>query len=146
MRNNRAYTIMEMIIVVVIIGLLAGLSVPNYKKTKEKNIEKHAFRGLLTIGQSILPYLVQNEITTIPDLATIDAINTEFQLSISEPADVVLRCWGVHGGEANKCRATLFDATPEEVWAIEFHDGSLNIHCTTADCPSCALGGCSYKR
>ncbi len=47
MTNRRSFTLMELIIVVVIIGVIAGFAVPNFTKTMRKSSERNAVVNLI---------------------------------------------------------------------------------------------------
>ncbi len=128
--------------VVIIMGLLAGLSIPNYNKTKAKNDEKAAFRALMVIKQAANMYLIREEQPTIPDMANINAISTSLGISLYEIDNITIACLGIDGIRTNQCTATHTDG-----WALRFNEEATNqAYCSNGTCPSCdddASGGCS---
>lgn len=131
------FTILELIIVVVLMGLLAGLSIPNYTATKERNIEKAAFRSLMIIKQAIRLYLFREELTVIPDLADYEAINIELEISLYDIEGITIACAGAGIEGPNECTARRQDS-----WSLRFHDDArTNIYCSGGDCPTCNADG-----
>lgn len=139
--NNKSYTLTEIIVVVVILGILAAFSVPKYTKTFAKADERNAIGSLLSIRNVVKFYLLNSAGTTIPNWANIGVINTALNINISD-VNMTYRCWGNDSGDTNVCRATHTAGS----WVLEFHlDGTHNtdgsIHCEGTDCPSCPTGG-----
>lgn len=77
------FTMMEVLIAVVIVGVLAGLAVPNYFKTVEKAKSSEATANLkaLHLGQKI--YKVDNNSYYGPS-NNLDAINTNLNIDLTE--------------------------------------------------------------
>ena len=50
--NKKAFTILELIIVIIIIGIIATFAIPQYQKFREKAIDAEAFQMLGTIGRA----------------------------------------------------------------------------------------------
>ena len=55
------FTLIEIMVVVVIIGILAALAIPNYVNTREKALDKEAVAGVKLIRAADRQYYVQNE-------------------------------------------------------------------------------------
>ena len=55
------FTLIEIMVVVVIIGILASLAIPNYVNTREKAMDKEAIAGVKLIRAANRQYYVQND-------------------------------------------------------------------------------------
>ena len=140
-KNIKSFTLTEIIIVVVLIGILAAFSLPKYGKVFSKSDERNAIGHLMSIRTTVKFYLMNTSVAPIPDWADIDAINTALNINISD-VNMTYQCWGTDSGDTNVCRATH----TADSWVLAFHlngphntDGS--IHCTDTSCPSCPQGG-----
>jgi prepilin-type N-terminal cleavage/methylation domain-containing protein len=58
--NKKSFTLLEMIIVIVIIGILAGVALPNYMKTKEKAYAAEAWINLQSLMTLSKAYYLEN--------------------------------------------------------------------------------------
>jgi len=138
-QNNRAFTLMEIIITIVIVGLMAAFAVPNYTKAVAKTDERAAIANLMAIRAAIEMYLTNTGTATIPaDWSGLSTINAQLGISIID-TKMTYDCFTTAGG--GKC-----DATHPSGWVILFpFAGSKNIVCDVADdCPSCPVspGNC----
>lgn len=61
MKNWKAFTLMEIMVVIIIIGLLTGLSVANYQKSQEQAYKKNVFAQLRMIHRGQEWYKVKNK-------------------------------------------------------------------------------------
>ena len=141
-KQIRAFTLMEIMIVIVIVGLMAAFALPNYGKAIAKADERNAINNLLVIRSAVEMYLANTGDATIPNMANIDAINATLGLSITDP-NTTYECQSVDAGELNKCWARHPNG-----WFLHFHDEFENIHCsaTGGACPDCDLSptGCGF--
>ncbi len=82
-KANRGYTLTEMMIVVVIVGVLAALALANYSKTKEQTIDKEAKVNLKLVQAAQKIYRMENTFY-YPNAGNADtsAINTNLRLSM----------------------------------------------------------------
>lgn len=65
--NNKAYTLTEVLIAVILIGILAGLAVPNYRKTIEASRASEAKADLMQIHAGQAYYKLNNGVYWDPD-------------------------------------------------------------------------------
>lgn len=131
-KNIRSFTLIEIIIVIVLIGILTAFALPNYGKASAKSDERIAIANLIAARSATRMYLVNSGDANIPNLANTGAINTEFGLSILDQK------MNYNCTTANQCQATHI----ANVWAVHFHYGGghnvgAEIHCTAGTCPSC---------
>ena len=61
-RSLRAFTLMELLIVVIVIGIIVALSVPSYINTREKAIDKEAITALKLIRGANKQYYVKGNV------------------------------------------------------------------------------------
>jgi len=57
--NNKAVTLMELIVVVVLIGLIAAFTIPDYKKSLQRSDEKEAINNLAMVWEAMKIYRVK---------------------------------------------------------------------------------------
>ena len=85
---KKAFTLIEMVIVVVIVGIIASIVLPEYTKAVERNYSKEAKTNLKLIAAAQQQYYMENrhyfpntQGTTYSDLS---GINDVFHLSIQD--------------------------------------------------------------
>ena len=136
---NKAFSLIEIMIVIIVLGILAAFAIPSYQKTKEAGEERTAAANLKIIENSLEQYKNQNGTYPTVNCADVTAVNTTFGLSI------------IAEGVSYTC---LFDTFPYECkathssgWDIHIRSDEINkhVHCNTGTCPTCknaASGGC----
>jgi len=131
-KKIKAFTLTEIIVVVIIVGITAAFGIPNYSKAIQRADERNMITNLKLIRAAAEIYIDADGAFPGPGWATLDAVNTGLGLSIIDPK-AAYEC-GV-GGETNECRATLGG------WGVHFHDehSSRKLHCVIAlaPCPTC---------
>lgn len=70
--NNRGFTLIEILIVVIIIAVLAGLAVPMFQGTVERSRRAEAIQNLSATRASLLRYFAQNNTYVGATFANID--------------------------------------------------------------------------
>ncbi len=68
---RRAFTLVEIMIVVLIIGILLAIAVPNFIKARESSRAKSCVANLKQIDSATEQYLMDNRTTTYPALAAL---------------------------------------------------------------------------
>jgi len=67
----RGFTMIEMLLVVIIIGALAALAIPNFQRVVERARLTKAIADLIVIGQDLNDYALDNNGSFPPNLATV---------------------------------------------------------------------------
>jgi len=143
MRTKRkAFTLMELMIVVVIVGIITVFAIPNYRKAIDKQHERDAITQLKTIASALELY--RGQAGVFPDGATmpdVGAINTVLALNVIE-GEVVYTCVTEPfsgNGPGFKCSASGAG------WQINIETDPvlrLDPFCEDATCPTCTPAGC----
>ena len=110
--RHNAFTLTELVIVIVITGLIAAFAIPSYNKSINRTQERDAYYQLQVIQRAEEIYLAKNNTYWPFDSPTggpythhdVDDINTALRLNIIEN-DVTYDCWG-DGAADNSCTAT----------------------------------------
>jgi general secretion pathway protein G len=75
-RSVRAgFTVVELVIAVLIVGILSAIAIPNYLRYLEKNKEATAISDINTIAGKLKEIMMENPDALPPDLATINVGN-----------------------------------------------------------------------
>jgi len=82
MKNSKAFTLTELIIVIILIGIIAGFAVPNYGKAIRKAHERDAIIQLTAIHAANLMYQAQQRTFLPQGAGDLNAINTGLNLNI----------------------------------------------------------------
>lgn len=80
LKLQKAFTLLEILVVVIIIGILAALGFPNFAKTKESTLDKEAQANLKLISVAEKIYHLENAVYYISADRT--AINNGLKLSL----------------------------------------------------------------
>lgn len=85
---KKAFSLIELIVVVVIIGIAASFAIPNYLKTREHALGKEASSNLKLIAAAERIYRMEQGTyyppTSVPPESNINNINTNLRLLIVE--------------------------------------------------------------
>ena len=132
----RAFTLTELMIVVVIVGVIAGFAIPNYTRAVERAHLRDAVVQLTTVHAANQIYRAENEkywpLVSGQDLA---AINAALSLSIIANG-MTYTCGGVLAGTSFTCTAVRDPpAASFTVTVTEAPVSSSNPSCTAGACP-----------
>ena len=70
-RSNKGFTLVEIMIVVVIIGLLAAMAIPAFQKVRASSLEKAVMNDGRQIGAAIQQYCMEYGVSQTPSI-TVD--------------------------------------------------------------------------
>ena len=82
-RSNKGFTLVEIMIVVVIIGLMAAMAIPAFQKVRTSSIEKTCLNDGRLLGAAAQQYFMENGASSVS--VTFDANN-----NITSPLSVYL--------------------------------------------------------
>ncbi len=70
-QNNKGFTLVEIMIVVVIIGLLAAMAIPAFKKVRDNSQKKTILNNLRQLSGAADQYFLENGVTTVASASLI---------------------------------------------------------------------------
>jgi len=125
----QAFTLMEIIVVVVIVTIITAFGIPNYIKAVNKADERTVITNLMTLKSAVEIYTSEGD--ALGPWNSLSEINTELGLGLLDTT-ATYSCGA--GGLTSECRATHPSG-----WTIHFHDehSSAHLHCGAGTCPSC---------
>ncbi|MCA9404930.1 MAG: prepilin-type N-terminal cleavage/methylation domain-containing protein [Candidatus Omnitrophica bacterium] len=85
MMDKKAFTLMELITVTIIVGVTAAFAIPSYSRAIEKSHSRQVKINLLTIHAAGEIYKIKNQDYPAGSVYGIDAINSLFNIKISDP-------------------------------------------------------------
>lgn len=129
---HRGFTLMELMIVVVIMGIIAAFSIPNYSKAVERSYERDGAVNLMAIYASQkIHYNSENTYVTGKDIAS---LNSALELGL------------IANGMKYACNASSvnFDCTAtrgNETFVLKVNKDTSNPCCAAGDCPTISRCG-----
>ena len=130
--SRKSFTLLELIIVVVIIGVIAAFAIPSYQRAIDKAKERRATLNLFTMQQAMIIRYAKTGGYITEDWPDIDTINTKLSIHISDP-DHDYRCLDA-GWTDYECQAYKL---PGYGYGMHIHPGTIP-HCMSGGpCPSC---------
>jgi len=137
-RKDKSFTLLELILVVVLMGIMAAYAIPSYQKAIEKNEERVAIAKLQAIVAGMKIYNAQKGDYPAFDMPNVTSINQNLGLSVV-PDTMTYTCYQASGIDTDVCTALHPDPNN---WRIHWHPtggGANTIHCSVAGpaCPSC---------
>jgi len=141
MKKTRAFTLMEIMVVIVIIGLLSGLGVANYIKSQEQAYKKNVYSQLRMIHQAQEWYRVKNHgYYPFPmgagPITSVAAINDALDIYLIPASDLSYQCF-ILGAAGLTYRCTATRSVVEGVSDYVFQVDQNPLSDTN---PSCTAG------
>jgi prepilin-type N-terminal cleavage/methylation domain-containing protein len=139
-RNNKAFTIMEILLVIIIVSVIAVFGLPNYTKSLERTYEREAVEKLRLIHAAQQLYFFDNNKYFPNTGATVyvSAINTNLNLDLME-SGMNYNCQGLASDTTFTCsavRGTSFTVSVDQKILSD-----TNPCCGAGTCPT--LPNCS---
>ncbi|MDD5292482.1 MAG: prepilin-type N-terminal cleavage/methylation domain-containing protein [Candidatus Omnitrophica bacterium] len=99
--TKKAFTLLELIVVVVIIGILSGIMVPSYNRARERAIDKQA-KSILSLLRSAQRSYKMETGNYVTSGSTVSAINSALNLDLVDDGN-----WGYGISSTNGFTATM---------------------------------------
>ncbi len=134
--NSQAFTLIEAMVTVIIVGTIMSLAITNYQKTLEHSTERQSAIDLMAMVSAEKIYYARNgqHWPTSASFETISAINTNLGLSLSEPDRIIYQCkLGAGGG--TDCQAS-YSGGKWVLSTFNFSNG-YKPFCLSGSCPTC---------
>jgi type IV pilus assembly protein PilA len=74
-RSNKGFTLVEIMIVVVIIGLLAAMAIPAFQKVRQSSQDKAVLNNARQLSAAADQYFLENGVSTVTSINLIGATN-----------------------------------------------------------------------
>jgi prepilin-type N-terminal cleavage/methylation domain-containing protein len=128
--GNAAFTLTELMVVVIVGGLVASFAIPNYTKSLNRARERDAVGNLGLIRESVRLYMSREGFVP-PALADVGAINTMLKMNTLEQGGTTYSCTVAN---TYTCLGSGTDG-----WQVQFRlntdDGAVDC-VTPTTCPS----------
>ena len=129
-RRNRAFTLMELIIVTIIIGVIAGFAIPNYQKAiARQQVKRLILTTDLTAGAQEI-YKTKNSrywCDFSPLCAQLSNINSNLGINIMPETGVTYSTYATTGFEDQSFQIIITDGT---LFSLNTSSPPLNTVCT----------------
>ena len=74
-RSNKGFTLVEIMIVVVIIGLLAAMAIPAFQKVRQSSQDKAVLNNARQLSAAADQYFLENGVSTVTSANLVGATN-----------------------------------------------------------------------
>jgi prepilin-type N-terminal cleavage/methylation domain-containing protein len=139
-KANRAFTLVELIVVVIIMGVLTAAAIVQFNKSIQRAAEREAVLNLRAMVGAIQIYHSKNG-TWPPGMANVTAINGTLGTSFADTGKLTFACDLTSGGNDYGCEAVSVYG-----WTVVDDGKGSNdtLHCSGSGpaCPTCDASGC----
>jgi len=139
MKKNTAFTLMELVIVVVLIGIMAAFAIPNYAKSVLKTHERDAIMQLTTLYAANLIYNAQAGEYLQGGTIDLAAINSGLGINII--ANGMTYSYTSGGQNAYSATAAWDEAGTENDFGIRVNEKPIDTTASPPDRNPCCLSG-----
>ena len=119
MTDKRGFTLLELIVVIIIIGVFATISITHYGSTKETVLDKEAISNLKLIRQAERMYNVETTnyypVQAIGTVSDIGTINTGLSLMLPTASN---RYWDYVVKYTGCSKATRYNGPNSRIWYL----------------------------
>ncbi|MBF0122033.1 MAG: prepilin-type N-terminal cleavage/methylation domain-containing protein [Candidatus Omnitrophica bacterium] len=128
--HQKAFTLVEILIVIIIVGIVAGFGIPNFSKSIGRSRVRDAMNNLSVIHAANAIYEVRNNANVSGDL---DAINDKLKLNIISSGGTIYQC------STGICTATSAAGTSDFVVTMNLNAAleKTNLVCSPSSSSSC---------
>lgn len=140
--NNKAFTIMEIMVVIIIVSIIVIFGLPNYNKSLERTHEREATEKLRLIHAAQQLYFVDNNDTFWPPNGwsggtTVSHVNRNLNLDLMQ-SGMIYSCSAWVSDTTFTCSATR--GSPAVVFTVSVNQDILNDtsnpYCSSGTCPT----------
>lgn len=137
--NQRSFTLMEIMMVVILVGIIAAFGVPRYTQSQARVNEREAVHSLRLIGEALERYQFRHGAYPAFNMPQVSDINTALELGIVEQ-NMDYDCAAAAGD-------VVCSAVSAGGWEINYDTSrtpTANPQCAVANCPSIDVGVTYY--
>jgi len=135
LKTIKGFTLIEILIVVILLGVIAGFGIPSYNNAREKSDEREGEFSLSVIAAAMENYEYRNAGYPAASLPQIDDINTTLNLGILEQ-NMDYDC-------TSSSATFTCTAISTYGWELDISNTSNGVvRCSVVTCPTCLPGGC----
>jgi prepilin-type N-terminal cleavage/methylation domain-containing protein len=139
--RNRGFTLMELMVVVVLIGIIAGFAIPNYSKAVRKAHERDMVMQLITLHAANQIYeanagkYLQTDCNGGPPATDLDCINTRLSINIISSDGTAY--------SYNSTGTSTYTADADwDIYTILVDESPIDTNGTNPDNPCCSTNNC----
>lgn len=85
-KSNKGFTLVEIMIVVVIIGLLAAMAIPAFQKVRQSSQDKAVLNNLRQLGAAADQYFLENGVSTVASASLVGTNSSNYIKAIQTVA------------------------------------------------------------
>lgn len=134
LKNNSGFNLMELLVVLIIVGILAALALPNFQKTREAAFDKEAKANLKLIQAAERIYYIENAFYMPASgfNSSSSTINTYLKLTLPTGTDSS-NVWNYTTLSTGTGRATRL-GIDQRTWTLAKDNATANCTCPGAEC------------